>query len=112
MDTKYIKLINNISISDWSHDSISTNINGYPKYIFTKENNNQKLDIEIEPYDGYDSGEPKGDLEFYVNVYTYNTYDESTNEWIDSELKNSKRFKDVDVAVDYLIDKLKDSANL
>lgn len=50
-----------------------------------------RIQIELEPFDGYDDGRRHDSLHYYVSVYQMQTYDEQNHEWIDSERGWSRR---------------------
>jgi len=99
MDLKYKQLIDNLPHPKRLKGSTNSGIKGYP-IVYLKPKNTKRKEIEINPVDNYDSGEPHMEnLEFFVNVIKYNTYDEKNDEWIDGSEIYSHKFTDIEKAV-------------
>lgn len=108
MSSKYEQLINDLAHPERLKGSTYSGINGYP-IVYLKPKNTDRKEIEINPVDGYDSGEPHMDnLAFFVNVIKYNTYDEKNDEWIDGSEIYSHKFTDIEKAVQKAYQKIQE----
>lgn len=96
--SKYTELVRSISAPNWGTTTTNTNIPEHPVEIFSSQNG--RYEVEISPVNGYDDGELHEEhLEFFVNIFEYNTYDEENDEWLDVIQTAGKQFNTAESAV-------------